>query len=204
MGIDDIFKDFSWSQLAIFAAFALPGFISLQVWSLITPTTERTLLDQLPEAIGFGVLNAAVAAPGALLWGTHNPVTLYIIVLVSLVLLPALWPFALRWLLEQLTRLGWILGQEHSGWDAAFLRRQPYLSSCTCRMAASWAGITAITLMPVCIPPQATYILRRCGRLTRMESFMAGSRARAALFYAPKTTASSNCLLPNRGQNGER
>jgi len=126
MGIDDLLKDLSWQQLAIFSLFALPGFISLQVWSLITPTTERTLLEQLPEAIAFGLLNAAVAAPVALLWGKQDLLVWYGLLLGALVVLPALWPFALRWALSALNRIGLILGQEHTGWDAAFLRRQPY------------------------------------------------------------------------------
>jgi hypothetical protein len=40
-GIEEFFKEFDWSKLAIVALFALPGFISLRVWSLIFPTSEQ-------------------------------------------------------------------------------------------------------------------------------------------------------------------
>jgi hypothetical protein len=125
MGMDELFKQFDWSKLAFFALFALPGFISLQVWSLIVPTTGRPLKDAIPEALGFGILNAAVSAPLLLIAAPANPWTLYGVLVLSLVVLPAVWPFALRQALERLSAADVILKQAHSGWDAAFLRREP-------------------------------------------------------------------------------
>lgn len=40
-------------------------------------------------------------------------------------MLPALWPFALRWGLERLEAAEIILRRARNGWDAAFLRREP-------------------------------------------------------------------------------
>lgn len=126
MGFDDLFKDFGWPQLAIFVAFALPGFISLQVWSMISPASDRTFLDKLPEAIAFGVLNAVVVAPLVVWIAPTNLVVWYILLVVGLVALPAMWPFVVRQALETLFRFHIILNPAHNGWDAAFRRREPY------------------------------------------------------------------------------
>lgn len=63
MGLEEFIKQLDWSKLAFFVLFALPGFISLQVWSLIVPTNDRPLKEAIPEAVGFGVLNAVIGVP---------------------------------------------------------------------------------------------------------------------------------------------
>lgn len=126
MGLDDFLKQFDWHELAFLILFALPGFISLQIWSLIVPSSERSFADMLPEAIGFGVLNAMVAGPFVLLVAPTNPWALYFLLLVTLVGLPALWPFAVKATLRRLHRLNLILNPARNAWDAAFLSREPY------------------------------------------------------------------------------
>ncbi len=108
-GIQEFFKEFDWSRLAIVALFALPGFISLRVWSLIFPTSERPLKDQLGEAISFGILNAMICAPLFFLLEPATPVALYSLALLTLVLLPAIWPFPVRSLMRALQKLDIIL-----------------------------------------------------------------------------------------------
>jgi hypothetical protein len=126
MGLDDLLKQFDWQQLAFFTLFALPGFVSLQVSRLIFPTAERSFMDQLPEAIGFGVLNAMVAAPFVLLLAPANPWALYLLLIVSLVGLPATWPFIVRFALRKLYLWDLILNPSQNGWDDAFSRRERY------------------------------------------------------------------------------
>jgi hypothetical protein len=63
MGVDEFLRQFDWAKLAFFLLFALPGFISLRVWRLIVPTDDRPLKDEIAEAVGFGLLNAAVGGP---------------------------------------------------------------------------------------------------------------------------------------------
>ncbi len=125
-GIEEFFKEFDWSRLAIVALFALPGFISLRVWSLIFPTSERALKDQLGEAIGFGILNAVICAPLFLLVEPATPVALYGLVILTLVILPAFWPFPALWMMRTLQRLDVILIPSRSAWDDVFLRDEPY------------------------------------------------------------------------------
>ena len=125
MGLEELFKEFDWAKLAFFLLFALPGFISLQVWSLIVPSSERPLKDAIPEAIAFGILNAVVGAPLLLLISPTNMWVLYALLVLTLVALPALWPFPLKWLLDLLSTSDVILKQAHNGWDSAFLQREP-------------------------------------------------------------------------------
>jgi hypothetical protein len=125
MGLEELFKQFDWSKLAFIALFALPGFISLQVWSLIIPTSERTLKDSIPEAIAFGVLNAVIGAPLLLAVSPSSVWYLYGLLLLTLIVLPAFWPFALKRGLRLLSASDVILKQARNGWDEAFLRREP-------------------------------------------------------------------------------
>ena len=121
MSLTDLLSPFDWSHLGFFVLFALPGFISLQIWSLIVPSSERTFGELLPEALGFGVLNTIVAGPAVVLISPSNPWVLYFTLLVALVGLPALWPFVTKAALKRLHQLGIILNPRRNGWDAAFL-----------------------------------------------------------------------------------
>lgn len=125
-GIQDFFREFDWSRLAIVALFALPGFISLRIWGLIFPTSEHPLKDQLGEAISFGILNAMVCAPLFLLLEPTTPLAIYSLAVLTLVLLPAVWPFPVRWLMRWLQNRNVILISSRSAWDDVFLRDEPY------------------------------------------------------------------------------
>jgi hypothetical protein len=124
--MDDLLKEFdSYRTIALFVLFALPGFISLQVWRLLVPAAERDLKDIIPEALAFGVLNAVVGAPALLVFST-TPIQAYGLAFLVLVVLPVLWPFVVREALAWLERADLILNRARTGWDAAFLRRKPY------------------------------------------------------------------------------
>ena len=125
-GIQDFLKEFDWSKLAIVALFTLPGFISLRVWSLIFPTSERPLKDQLGEAISFGILNAMVCAPLFVVLAPLRAISLYGLAIVTLVILPAIWPFLVLWGVRKLQAFDLILIPSHSAWDDVFLRDEPY------------------------------------------------------------------------------
>jgi len=125
MGMEELLKQFDWAKLSFFLLFALPGFISLQVWSLIVPASERPLKDAIPETIAFGILNAVIGAPLLLVTAPGNTWALYGLLVLTLIVLPALWPFPLKWCLGQLSAFDVILKQARNGWDEAFLRREP-------------------------------------------------------------------------------
>jgi hypothetical protein len=125
MGIEELFKQFDWTKLAFFTLFALPGFISLQIWSLIVPTDSRPIKDSLPEAIGFGVLNSMVTVPLVLIAAPQTPWLLYAMLFLALVLAPALWPFLVKWCLGKLHKLDLILSPTRNAWDDLFLRQEP-------------------------------------------------------------------------------
>lgn len=125
-GFQEFFKEFDWSKLAIIALFALPGFISLRVWGLIVPTSERPLKDEIGEAISFGVLNAMICAPLFALLAPQRSIAIYGLAILTLVVLPALWPFFLCWGMDQLRAANLILVGSRSAWDDVFLRHDPY------------------------------------------------------------------------------
>jgi len=115
MGIEELFKQFDWAKLAFFVVLILPGFISLQVWRLLVPTSDRLLKEQLPEAIGFGVLNAGVGGPLILSLSPKGLWAAYGSLVVALVILPAISPFILRGIITKLENWKIILKQRHNG-----------------------------------------------------------------------------------------
>jgi len=125
-GRSDLLNRFDQSHLLLFIVFVLPGFISLRIWSLIVPRTERTLKDELLDAFGFGLLNAVIAVP---LFGSIAPDQkwlAYALAVLAFILLPALWPFLIDWILRLLQAVNVIPLQSHNAWDGLFLRRDPY------------------------------------------------------------------------------
>ncbi len=124
--MSDLFKQFDWASLAFFILFVLPGFISLKVWTQIVPSPERPLKDVIGEVIAFGILNAAVVAPFLAVWKPQGPSTIYLSLVVGLVILPAIWPFALSWLVQVLQRLNIILIPARTAWDYVFALREPF------------------------------------------------------------------------------
>jgi len=126
MGLEELLKQFDWSKLSFFVLFALPGFVSLQIWGLIVPTNDKLFKDSLPEAIGFGVLNAMIGGPLVVLLAPKNPWAFYGLLIFTLVALPAAWPFITKWFLRKLSENDVILNQSRNGWDAVFQRRDPF------------------------------------------------------------------------------
>jgi len=122
----DVFNEIGKSNFLLFLIFALPGFISLRVWSLIVPRTERTLKDELFDAIGFGLVNAVIVLPLLDLLNCQQKWRAYTLAILIFIALPALWPFVINWILRVLQRTHVIPSQSRNAWDALFLRREPY------------------------------------------------------------------------------
>ena len=125
MDLENLLGQFDWSKLAYFIFFALPGFISLQIWALIVPTSEKPFKDSIPDALGFGILNAMVGGPLVVVLAPNNPWYFYALLILTLVVLPATWPFLTKWCLGKLFEYDVILNQSRNGWDALFKRREP-------------------------------------------------------------------------------
>ena len=116
-------REFDWF---LFAAFVLPGFLSIQVWTLIHPSEDRLLKDVLLDAVAFSVINAA------LLW---IPISIapqvealwlrWILILLIFVVAPLSWPKLLDVLLTKAANKGWILSRHRTAWDDFFARRRP-------------------------------------------------------------------------------
>lgn len=125
-GIQALFKEFDWLKLAAVLLFALPGFISLRVWALIFPTSERSLKDEIGEAISFGILNAIICAPAFAMLAPSSATAFYGLAIVTLLILPAIWPIIVFWILRWLEQADLILISSRSAWDDVFLRKEVY------------------------------------------------------------------------------
>lgn len=125
-GIQSLAKEFDWLKLAAVLMFALPGFISLRVWSLIFPTSERSLKEELGEAISFGLLNAIVCAPAFVMIAPSSAAATYILAIATLLVLPSIWPIIVLWVLRRLEAAELILISSRSAWDNVFLRNEAY------------------------------------------------------------------------------
>lgn len=117
-------------QIAIFAAFILPGFISMRVYALLHPISQISLKDQLFEAIAYSIVNLALNSWALFVlldaqWVLGNIFWATIVVVWSLFLAPILWPIAAHRLIRWTSRRGWILSQFKTTWDDYFLRREP-------------------------------------------------------------------------------
>lgn len=96
--------DWESSQLLLFLAFFVPGFISIKVFDLLVPAERRDFRSSLIEAIGYSSINFALLLP-MILWlvsalaagaeetgwtsGALRLLAWYIIILAA----PVLWPF---------------------------------------------------------------------------------------------------------------
>ena len=87
---------------------------------------ERPLKDEIGEAISFGILNAMVCAPLFVFLSPTNPIALYSLIILTLVILPSIWPFIVRWAMQCLQAVDLILVGSRSAWDDVFLRHDPY------------------------------------------------------------------------------
>jgi hypothetical protein len=86
--------------LLLFAAFVVPGAISLQIYKLKVPSPDRTLQERLLEAVVFGTVNFALlywAIAYALAEHTmrNRPVLSYLVLVLCLFVAPTIWPFIL-------------------------------------------------------------------------------------------------------------
>jgi vacuolar-type H+-ATPase subunit I/STV1 len=118
----------------LFAAFVVPGAVSLQVYRLKVSTRDQTLRENLIEAIVFSVVNFAIlywlivyaVSPRAL---NERPIESYVIIMFAFFVAPSIWPFLLVVILTLMERLRLIQPRANTGWDHYFnnLRRGSYV-----------------------------------------------------------------------------
>jgi vacuolar-type H+-ATPase subunit I/STV1 len=121
------------SALLLFAAFVVPGAVSLQVYRLKISTRDQGLRENLIEAIVFSVVNFALlywlmvyAISQEIL--DRQPITSYLILMFTFFVAPAIWPFVLVAILKLMERFRLIQPRANTGWDHYFnnLRRGSY------------------------------------------------------------------------------
>ena len=124
--------ELSIEYLILFAVFVMPGAVSMYCYGLIFPMSSRDLKDKVLEAIVFSLLNFIM------LFGVirflfdsafivANPVAAWVLAVLSLVIVPAIWPWLLRGCLRWLEQRKWIIVQAKTAWDDFF---QSHSSGC--------------------------------------------------------------------------
>jgi hypothetical protein len=66
-----------------------------------------------------------ICGPFVVLLAPKQPWIFYGVLVVTLVVLPGLWPFITKWCLKKLFEYDIIMNQSRNSWDAAFQRREP-------------------------------------------------------------------------------
>ena len=111
--------------LIVFALFVLPGAISMYFFDLLVAYKERLLKDRVLEAICFSLVNFAFCLwPIQLLFRNgfvdSTPFVAWLLALATLVVAPAVWPFAAHHGLRLAERKGLISPQSPTAWDDFF------------------------------------------------------------------------------------
>lgn len=109
--------------------FLVPGFISMRVYGMLRPSEPGQLKENIFEAVTFSVINYVLmewTVPLARQYAAAPDGTIYRIGLLAaaFVIVPALLPIALNFVLVKLERRGHILRRAKTAWDEFFLRRQ--------------------------------------------------------------------------------
>lgn len=113
--------------LLVFVAFVLPGAISMYFYSLMVPQEVRVLKDRILEAVCFSIANFLMVFPAIYYMITpgflqENVLVVWLMVVVFLMIMPAIWPFVFVRLLRILESRNLITVQSKTAWDEFFSR----------------------------------------------------------------------------------
>jgi len=105
-----------------FLVFIIPGFISFKIWSLLIPTENKKTSDHLFDVMCYSALNFALS-----FWiidlfyqsGTKSLGNTLLLIL-TFILFPTLWPVILRWILSSDFLKGKIIHPTPKAWDHFF------------------------------------------------------------------------------------
>lgn len=118
-------------KLILFVAFVIPGFVSIKVYSLLFPASEKSTTDQLVDAVAYSCINYAI-----MLWPIYEieshgvrkyyP-TLYIVFYVMVMLvMPVILALSLRYLRQISFLQNFLPHPILRPWDYVFSRRRSY------------------------------------------------------------------------------
>ncbi len=119
------------NAVLLFAAFFLPGFVSVRVYDLLVPGERRDFSSALLEVGAYSALNYALLF-WPIAWAlSAEPVasrlwTLYLLVMVVLIVAPAIWPYIYIKLAASGTLRGMVRHPTLKAWDFVFAKRQPH------------------------------------------------------------------------------
>ena len=117
--------DLQWlspDKLPFYFLFFIPGFIALQISSLISPTADLDFSKRIPSAIGYSALNYALMQLILIpIRASRVPNAPELVQLAFTFLVPALYPFAIKSLRD--SQLAGITGSHSRAWDFVFSKR---------------------------------------------------------------------------------
>ncbi len=112
-------------SIILFAAFVLPGTISMYIFGLVVPQADHDLKNKIVEAVSFSLVNFVVLFPlinrlGDTSWILSNIWVAWGLVIVCFLVAPAIWPFVVAKVIRWLEQGGIIMVQAHTSLDEFF------------------------------------------------------------------------------------
>lgn len=112
-------------KLLLFIAFVIPGFITLKVYELLTPTAHRDSAGQLIDAVAFSCINYAILLAPIYLIETHHvrekhPAATLVFYLFVVLLAPVGWPILWKLLRKTPLALKYLPHPTGKAWDHVF------------------------------------------------------------------------------------
>jgi hypothetical protein len=111
----------------LFVGLLFPCFVSLRVYGLFAPISDKATKDYITEIASFGIANFAIVflplqhvlAQSSLVW------MVWLCLVLAFIVVPAMIAFLFWALLRWLSRSGRVLSPHPTPWDDFFLERRP-------------------------------------------------------------------------------
>ena len=172
-------------KLILFIAFVIPGFISIKVYQLAFPGTERPASDQITDAIAYSSINYALLTFPIILVESSSlsqarGFLYYLFYVFVLFIAPILWVLLWKYLR---TRGFFQRNAPHptaKPWDYVFAQRKPYWVKVTLKDGSIIGGRYAEKSFASSAPApeqlylEETWILNDNGRFERAKNDSAG------------------------------
>jgi hypothetical protein len=161
------------TNFGLFVMIIAPGFVSLKIWGLIHPSRSISFANSLYEAIFYGVLNYfAVVQWFPPLFAKINIVVEVLAYIVSLLILPVLWPIWWNKLLTFIARKRKIINPIPKAWDVFFMKREPCFMIVHLKDGQAIGGLYAGESAASSYPEKPDLYLEQIWKLDEMGRFI--------------------------------
>ena len=106
--------------------FIVPGFVSYKIWTILIPTENKKLSDQIIEILCYSAINFAVLFPLFFIVSKNNNYCIIIPLLILIFLVfPIIWPILISKILKSGFMKGRVINPTPKAWDHYFSSGQP-------------------------------------------------------------------------------